>query len=117
MVKDFSATSGTVELLVNLAAGRVSEPPFPLRRRITCHLEKSGFPLERHVEDRTDTLIDFRFVSQMLKAARDPDRGVGDFALGVRVGLGARLPTSGTMQTETKMKVGGSREPRRVSGC
>ena len=57
MVMDFSATFGTVELLMNLAAGRVNEPPFPkdaidsLRRHITCHLEKSGFPLERHVSN------------------------------------------------------------------
>ena len=31
-------------------------------------------------------------MNQTLRAARDPGRGVGDFALGVRVGPGARLP-------------------------
>ena len=66
---------------------------------------------------RTDTPADFRFMSQMLKAARDPDRGAGDFALGVRVGPGARLPRLPALQTETEMEVGGSREPRRVPGC
>ena len=50
------------------------------------------FPLDGHVEDRTDTPIDFRLMSQMLQAAGDTNRGVGDFSLGVRVGPGARLP-------------------------
>ena len=62
-----------MELLMNLAMGRVIESPFPreavdlLRNRIICHLEQLGIPLER---------------TEMLKASRDPDRGVGDFALG-----------------------------------
>ena len=56
-------------------------------------------------------------MNQMLRAARDRDRGVGDFALGVRVGPGALFPRlSRIVQTKKKMEISGSRKPRRVLG-
>ena len=97
MITEFSRF-GTMELLVNQAMGRVKESPFPheavvsLKTRIIDQLERSGIPLARHQEDRTDTPVDFRFMDQLLRAAQDPDRGIGKFARGVRVGPGARLP-------------------------
>ena len=36
--------------------------------------------------------IDFRFLGLLLKAAEDPEIGLGDFAQGVRVGPGSRMP-------------------------
>ena len=97
MIMEFSQKFGTVELLMNLAMGRITESPFVREavdslNRIFRHLEQLGIPLEGTKDDRTDTPIDFRLVDQMLRAARDLDRGVGDFALGVRVGPGARRP-------------------------
>ena len=84
---EFSQTSGTRNLLMNLAIGRVNDSPFPkdavesLKERISRHLDESGTPLERHEEDRSEMPIDFRFRDQMLRAAQDPDRGIGEFAL------------------------------------
>ena len=63
---EFSQTFGTMNLLMNLATGRVTESPFPseavdsLWKRTVRHLEESGIPLERHEEDRLDMPIDFR---------------------------------------------------------
>ena len=92
--------------------------PFPteavdsLRNPIICHLEQLGIPLERTEDDRADTPIDFRFTSQMLKASRDPDRGVGDFGSGVRVGRGARLPRLPALyRPNRRWKLGGPGNP------
>ena len=97
MIMELSQIFWTMDLLKNLAMGRVTESPCPrgvdqLRNRVIRHLEETGIPQERNENDRTDTSIDFRFMNQMLRVARDPDRGVGHFALGVGVGPGARLP-------------------------
>ena len=70
MIVEFSQKFRTMELLMNLAMGRVTESPFPkeavdsVRNRIICHLEQLGIPLERNEDDRTDTPIDFRFMSE-----------------------------------------------------
>ena len=118
MITEFSRSFGTMELLVNLAVGRVKESPFPheavvsLKTRIIDQLERSGIPLARHQEDRTDTPVDFRFMDQLLRAAQDPDRGIGKFARGVGVGPGARLPRLPAIyRPKRKRKLPGQEHP------
>ena len=66
--------------------------PFPvdavrsLKSRTISELESLGFLLGRHEEDRPDLQVDFRFMEQLMRAARDPDRSIGKFARGVKVG-------------------------------
>ena len=115
---EFSQTFGTMNLLMNLATGRVNASPFPrdavesLKKRISRHLDESGIPLERHEEDRSEMPIDFRFMDQMLKAAQDPDRGIGEFARGVRVGPGARLPRLPALyRPKRRWKLAGQGDP------
>ena len=46
----------------------------------------------RTSKDRVDVPIDFRFLAALLTAAQDPEVELGDFACGVKVGPGVRLP-------------------------
>ena len=48
--------------------------------------------LQRSTQDREDLPIDFCFLQLLLQAAGDPEASIGEFARGVRVGPGARLP-------------------------
>ena len=119
---EFSQTFGTMKLPMNHVTGRVTESPFPseavdsLKKRIARHLDESGKPLERHEEDRSEMPIDFRLMDQLLKAAQGADRGVGEFARGVRVGPVARLPFTCIVQAEAQMEVGRPGRPGRLSG-
>ena len=91
MITDFSQTFGTMELLVNLAMGRVKDSPFSvgavrsLKNGIISELESLGFSLGRQEEDRPDLPVDFRFMDQLMRSAHDPDRSIGKFARGVKV--------------------------------
>ena len=95
---DFSREHGTPELLASLALGKVKSCPFPadrvegLKRRTVELMEQHGLKLVRHPSDRPESSIDYRYLSLLLEAADDPDRHIGDFARGVRVGPSARLP-------------------------
>ena len=77
MITDLSKTFGTMELLVNLAMGRIKDSPFPveavrsLKNRII-----SGFPLGRHEEDRPDPPVDFRFLDQLMREESKVGSGV-----------------------------------------
>ena len=93
-----SAHFGTSELLMNLALGRVQENPFcekhiqDLKRDVTDKLERAGLELQRDENDRRDVPIDFRYLDLLLKAAEDPEVGLGQFSQGVRVGPSVRMP-------------------------
>ena len=95
---DYSKKWGTADLLMKLALGRVEKCPFPedsvleLKRKLVRKLEGTGHGLARTTDDRDDVLIDFRLLQALLAAAQDPEVSLGDFAVGVRVGPGARLP-------------------------
>ena len=95
---DFSCEHGTPELFASLALGKVKSCPFPaervegLKRRTVEVMEKHGLKLFRHPADRPETSIGYRYLSLLLEAADDPDKHIGEFAQGVRVGPGARLP-------------------------
>ena len=52
----------------------------------------SGYEIVRRSEDRPDVPIDYRFLDLLLGVAEDPEVGLGEYAQGVRVGLGARMP-------------------------
>ena len=98
LIMSFSREYGTTELLTCLALGKVKACPFPaervehLKRRTIEAMERHGLALVRDAADRPETLIDYRFLALLLKAAEDPDVHIGSFARGVRVGPGARLP-------------------------
>ena len=55
-------------------------------------LASEGLHLTRKAEDRADVPIDFRFFDLLLRSSEDPEVGLGEFAVGVRVGPGARMP-------------------------
>ena len=96
--EQFSAQYGTPELLMNLALGRVQENPFcekdirELKQEIISELEQAGLELKREENDRRDVPIDFRYLDLLLRAAEDPEVGLGQFSQGVRVGPSARMP-------------------------
>ena len=83
---------------MKLALGRVDSCPFEsesiaeLKDETIAVLEEHGLRIERNPTDRSDIPIDCRKMGLLLNAAKDPDVGLGDFAAGVRVGPGARLP-------------------------
>ena len=83
---------------MKLALGRVKECPFKpadvkaLKDEVTMNLASMGIDLERSSGDRDDVPIDFRFLDFLLRAAEDPEVGIGNFAKGVRVGPGVRMP-------------------------
>ena len=96
--EQFSAQYGTVQLLVNLALGRVQENPFSekdiqdLKQDVNDKLERAGLELNRKENDRKDVPIDFGYLDLLLKAAEDPEVGLAQFSQGVRVGPSARMP-------------------------
>ena len=94
----YSNIHGTTELLMQLALGRVESSPFDpdsirqLKSETLEILAEHGLKLERSSDDRKDVPIDYRYMDLLLRASEDPEVGIGDFASGVRVGPGARLP-------------------------
>ena len=53
---------------------------------------RAGFRILRKSGDRSDVPIDYRFLDMLLRAAEDPEVGLGDYAQGVKVGPGTRMP-------------------------
>ena len=102
---------------MNLAKGRVTESPFPkeaidsLRSRVIHHLEDSGFPVERHVEDRTDTLVDFRLMSQMLEGGKGPRSRSGRFFARGQGRTGCQASSTARIVSASKeVEIGGTRK-------
>ena len=89
---------GTPELLMALALGKVEGCPFDvketdaLKKELIEDLRRHGLDIGRRQGDREELPIDFRFLSLLLRAAEDPEVGLGEFAQGVRVGPGSRMP-------------------------
>ena len=83
-------SAGTSNLLTELALGKVRDCPFVeedisnLRQEIIDGLSSKGLNLLRQAGDRRDVPVDFRLLQLLLTAAEDPERGLGNFALGVR---------------------------------
>ena len=97
-IMEFTRRYGTAALLTRLAMGQVTESPFEeeavtrLKEQIVRSPAEQGLHLNRHPEDREDLPVDCRFLQLLLTAAEDPEVSIGEFARGVRVGPGARLP-------------------------
>ena len=76
----------------------VKETPFSeeqvaaLKRQVIEDMAEQGLQMRRDSQDRENVLLDYRFLELLLKATEDPDVTLGEFARGVRVGPGARLP-------------------------
>ena len=94
----FADSFGTESLLVSLALERVKEPPFEakavreLKASAIAELHGRGIHLERKTGDREDVPIDKRYLDLLLRAAGDPEVGLGEYAQGIRVGPGVRMP-------------------------
>ena len=63
-----------------------------LKASAIAELQGRGFQLERKKGDREDVPIDKRYLDLLLRAAGDPDVGLGEYAQGIRVGPGVRMP-------------------------
>ena len=78
--------------------GKIDACPFPLDD--VAHLKESvivaaagfGHEIERRSGDRSDVPIDYRFLDLLLRVAEDPETGLGEYAQGVKVGPGTRMP-------------------------
>ena len=98
LVRKFSESFGTKEFLKDLAPGRVKECPFPseaVRERKAGIVEATsarGLNLHGEEDDRNELPIDFRFLGLLLRASEDPDTQLVNFAQGVKVGPGTRVP-------------------------
>ena len=87
----------TVQLLSELALGRLASSPFSqdvverLGSEVKVILAREGIQFERVEGDRTDVPIDFRLMGGLLNAAADPEVSIASFAQGVLVGPGSRM--------------------------
>ena len=94
----FTTHYGTEKLLVDLAMGKVEESPFPsdeilqLKKSVIDVAGRAGIRILRKSGDRVDVPIDYRFLDVLLRAADDPEVGFGEYAQGVKVGPGTRMP-------------------------
>ena len=94
----FTTHYGTEKLLVDLAMGKVEESPFPpdeiqqLKQAVINAASRAGIHILRRSGDRVDVPIDYRFLDVLLRAADDPEIGLGEYAQGVKVGPGTRMP-------------------------
>ena len=85
-------------MLVDLAMGKVEESPFPpdevlqLKQTVIDAAARAGIRILRKSGDRVDVPIDYRFLDVLLRAADDPEIGLGEYAQGVKVGPGTRMP-------------------------
>ena len=94
----FTHHHGTEQLEVALAMGKIDACPFPpddvaqLRQAVVDAAAGCGHQIERRSGDRTDVPIDYRFLDLLLRTAEDPEIGLGEYAQGVKVGPGTRMP-------------------------
>ena len=84
-------------LLTTLALGSVAEWTFLLEQvlflqTIVENLAQKGLHLKRDTSVRGELPVDDRFLQFQLDAAEGPEKALGDFSTGVRVGPGAHLP-------------------------
>ena len=85
-------------MLVDLAMGKVEESPFPpaeilqLKQAAIEVAGRAGVRVYRKDGDRLDVPIDCRFLDMLLRASEDPEVGIGEYAQGVKVGPGTRMP-------------------------
>ena len=110
---------GTPELLMALALGKVEGCPFDaketvaLKNELIEDMEKHGLDVGRKQGDREELPIDFRFLGMLLRAAEDPEIGLGDFAQGVRVGPGSRMPRLPALyRPKRKWRLASEADPR-----
>ena len=92
LFRSFARQYGTAKLLMDLALGRVEEMPSSLKAEIVSTLQIRGLLLKRQAGDRDELPVDFRFIDLLLRASEDPERHLGSFAQGVKVGPGSRMP-------------------------
>ena len=94
----FTTHYGTEKLLVDLAMRKVEQSPFPpdeilqLKQSVIDVAGRAGIRVLRKSGDRVDVPIDYRFLDVLLRAADDPQVGLGEYAQGVKVGPGTRMP-------------------------
>ena len=119
--RDFRDGQGLckTELLMALAVGKVEDCPFnssevrSFKERIVADLEQEGLGLGRQEGDREDVPIDFRFLGLLLRAAEDPERGLGQFAQGVPAAPGTKMPRLPALyRPKRRWRLASQRDPR-----
>ena len=111
----FTTHYGTEKLLVDLAMGKVESSPFPpdeimqLKQAVIDVAGRAGLRISRKTGDRMDVPIDYRFLDVLLRASDDPETGLGEYAQGVKVGPGTRMPRLPALY---KAKKNGAFRPR-----
>ena len=94
----FTNHHGTEQQLVSLAMGKIDACPFPpddvahLKESVTVAVAGFGHEIERRSGDGSDVPIDYQFLDLLLRVAEDPETGLGEYAQGVKVGPGTRMP-------------------------
>ena len=96
LLKSFVSEQMSTDVFARLACGKVEACPFGselevLREQVYELFEKAGENPRRKQTDRP-SLIEFRLLGAFLKQAGDAEKQVPDFADGVRVGVGFKLP-------------------------
>ena len=86
-------------MLVDLAMGKVEASPVPpdeilqLKQAVIDVAARAGIRIVRKNGDRVDVPIDYRFLDVLLRAADDPEIGLGELcSRASRVGPGTRMP-------------------------
>ena len=83
------------DLFARLACGKVKECPFDeieqLRESVYALFEKQGEEPRKKASEQSSPL-EFRLLGAFLKHTGDPERDFPNFASGVRVGVGVRMP-------------------------
>ena len=78
--------------------GKIEASPFPpdeiaqLKQAVIDAAGRAGLRILRKSGDRMDVPIDYRFLDILLRAAEDPEVGLGEKAQGVKVCPGTRMP-------------------------
>ena len=120
----FTRHHGTEHLLVSLAMGKIEMCPFPLedvaelKQAVIDAAASGNFRIQRRPGDRTDVPIDYRCLDILLRTAGDPEVGLGEYAQGVRVGPGTRMPRLPALYKQrTKWRLAPQFDPLKLPGA
>ena len=114
LLKGFVVKLLDTKVFERLACGKVEECPFGEELRVSREqvyvlFETAGEEPRRKSTDLASPL-EFRLLGAFLSQTKDPERGLSDFADGVRVAVGCKLPRrSCCVLALAEVEVGGTR--------
>ena len=109
LYREYTSRHGTEELLVMPARGKTKLSPFDaetiqdLKSTVIAELEKRALFLGRATGDREDVPTDFRYLDPLLRAAGDPEVGMGVMLRGARGSGSAHAAPPSTIQAEAEV--------------